>query len=156
MGLTVRAPRPVACEDEGGKPGITDILRAEDDGVAVPRPLGLPGERPPNEDERECSGVETGASRCDAPCLIVGCIDLDFAARAEARRAPVSAALAVLFTLDLEVVAESPRLLWREILFTIPGRLLGAPLAARSEVSNIPGPTDFLVPFIAPVPDIGG
>lgn len=46
MGLTVLAPSPLAWEFEGVMPGIVDMRFAEDEGVVVPRPLGLPGDLP--------------------------------------------------------------------------------------------------------------
>lgn len=51
VGLIVLAPSPVACDAEGGMPGITDIRRADEEGVAVPLPLDLPGDLPVNEDD---------------------------------------------------------------------------------------------------------
>jgi hypothetical protein len=48
VGLTVLAPRPVACDAEG-IPGITDI-RFED-GVVVPPRGDLPGDLAANEDD---------------------------------------------------------------------------------------------------------
>lgn len=46
VGLTVLAPRPVACDVDMGIPGITDILFAEDEGVVVPLPFTRLGDFP--------------------------------------------------------------------------------------------------------------
>jgi hypothetical protein len=62
VGLMVRAPSPDACDVEG-IPGIVDILLDDDEGVSVPLPLGRPGDLPANEEDLECSGVDTGAER---------------------------------------------------------------------------------------------
>lgn len=87
VGLMVLAPSPVACVVEVGMPGITDIRFAEDDGVVVPLPFVLPGDRPANEDDLECSGVVM--CKCTCPCLEGGCKDLVFAAREAVKpRAP--------------------------------------------------------------------
>jgi hypothetical protein len=66
VGLTVLAPRPVACDD-CGIPGITDIRFAEDEGVFVPLPFARPGDLPAKEDDLVCSGVLT--FKCICPCL---------------------------------------------------------------------------------------
>jgi hypothetical protein len=88
VGLTVLAPRPVAWEDEG-IPGITDILLAEDEGVAVPLPLFLAGDLPANDDDLLCSGVLVLTAKCVCPCLEGGWRDFVFAAReAVSPRAP--------------------------------------------------------------------
>jgi hypothetical protein len=83
VGLTVLAPSPLACEFEGGIPGITDIRFAEDDGVVVPRPFGLPGDLPANDEDLLCSGVLVFATgvKCVCPCLEGGWSDFVFAAR---------------------------------------------------------------------------
>ena len=86
VGLTVLAPSPVAW-DVCGNPGITDILLAEDDGVAVPLPLSRAGDLVANEADLLWSGVPT--VELDCPCLEGGCKDLVFAALDAVRpRAP--------------------------------------------------------------------
>lgn len=81
VGLTVLAPSPLACELDVGIPGITDIRFADDDGVFVPRPFGLPGDLPANDDDLLCSGVLVFGVKCVCPCLEGGCSDFVFAAR---------------------------------------------------------------------------
>lgn len=76
VGLTVLAPKPVACED-CGMPGITDN-RFTEEGVFVPRPLLLPGDLPANDEDLLCSGVLT--AKCVCPCLDGGWRDLVLAA----------------------------------------------------------------------------
>ena len=63
VGLTVRAPSPVAC-DEVGIPGITDIRFPDDDGVFVPLPLFRPGDLPVKDDDLLWSGVPAATDKC--------------------------------------------------------------------------------------------
>jgi hypothetical protein len=72
VGLTVLAPSPVAWDAAVGIPGMTDIRLAEDDGVDVPRPLGLPGDLVANEADLVWSGVIVGVERRAGPCLAGG------------------------------------------------------------------------------------
>jgi hypothetical protein len=51
---------------------MTDIRLAEEDGVDVPRPLGLPGDLVANKDDLVWSGVIVGVERRAAPCLAGG------------------------------------------------------------------------------------
>ena len=153
MGLTVLAPSPVACDAAVGMPGIIDIRLAEDEGVDVPRPLGLPGDLA-YEDVLACSGVIVGVERCAGPCLAGGWSDLAFAARAVARRAPSVAG----FPDPPILVRPNPPTfdkVWVDVLDAILGRRLCDALVVKSE-SIIPGPIDLRGAFDEFVLDMGG
>jgi hypothetical protein len=64
VGLTVLAPSPDAWDTDVGRPGIVDCRFADDDGVDVPRPFGLPGDLPANDEDLACSGVNVAADKC--------------------------------------------------------------------------------------------
>lgn len=134
-------------------PGMTDIRLAEDEGVDVPRPLGLPGDLA-NEDVLACSGVIIGVEIYAGPCLAGGWSDLAFAARAVARRAPSVAG----FPDPPMLVRPNPPTsdkVWLDVFDAILGRLLCDALVAKSE-SITPGPIDLRGALDEFVLDMGG
>ena len=135
-----------------GIPGMTDIRLADDEGVDVPRPLGLPGDLA-NEDVLTCSGVIVEVEICIGPCLAGGCRDLAFAARAVARRAP---SVAVLPDPPILVRPDpTSDKVWVDVVDAILGRRLCDALVVKSE-SITPGPIDLRGAFEEFVPDMGG
>jgi hypothetical protein len=65
VGLTVLAPRPVAWDAEGGRPGIIDMRFPDDVGVVADRLFVRPGDLPANDEDRLCSGVMVGVEGCN-------------------------------------------------------------------------------------------
>jgi hypothetical protein len=122
--------------------------------VDVPRPLGRPGDRPANDDERACSGVSVGVESSAWPCLDGGSIDFAFAALAFAIRGPSVAEFPVGPRLVLPEKAASERL-FVEMLDARLGRLLDAILTEGS-ASATPGPIDLRAGLAPLAPETGG
>lgn len=80
VGLIVRAPRPVACEADGGIPGMTDILFADEVGVVGLR-VSRCGDLSVKDEDRPCSGVKLGVKDEKLTCLEGGSSDFDFVDR---------------------------------------------------------------------------
>ncbi len=152
VGLTVLAPKPEAWELEVGKPGIVDIRFAEDEGVAVLRPLIRPGDLETKDEALLRSGVVL------ADCwyaLDGGCRDFAFDDRGVARRDPSPLILAP----SARPAATTSCMLWIEVegVNCGPDIEFGPRLCVLiPSGSASPIPIDLRGPFEALLVEIGG